>query len=104
MHFIQLYFMRRLDRHRIFVESCDSARRILQRCRIKCDASKKISLYVAFPLNKIARIKCDETSTSKPGLSVFYLAHFTNSTPGCNYFGYIWNGNCIFTYSDGQIQ
>ena len=61
--------MRRLNQGRISVELCDIAHRIIRRCRIKCDASNKISLDDAFPSSKAGRIKCDGTSTSKPGLT-----------------------------------
>ena len=49
--------MRRLNQRRISVELSDIARRIIRQRRIKCDASNKINLDVAFPSNKIARIK-----------------------------------------------
>ena len=65
MHFIRLYFMRRLNQRRISVELCDIARRIIRQRRIKCDTSNKISLDVAFPSNKIGGIKCDELNATE---------------------------------------
>ena len=60
MHFIRQHFRRRLNQRRISVELCDIARHIIRQRRIKCDTSNIISLDVAFPSNKIGRIKCDE--------------------------------------------